>query len=834
MEGDRWSLPRLDALLADLRYAGRTLRRTPAFAMTVIATLGLGIGANATMFGVVDRLMFRPLAYLHDPERVHRVYWQWQEQGRRVTSLSGPYTRYLDLQRSTSSFDLMAAFQERVLAVGVGEEARERRVGLVSASYFAFFDATPVLGRFFTADEDVTPRGAEVAVLSHATWLSEFGARDVRGTLLQVGNVRAQIIGVAPPGFAGVNDGDPPALWIPITTFAGSEGTDDARTYYTHYRWGWAHTLARRKPGIGVDVATTDARHAFRRSWDAQRPDQPNLAPAELARPGVVISSVRPGAGPEPSLEARTALWVLAVAVIVLVIAAANVSNLLVARALQRQREVAMRLALGASTRRLLSQSVVESVLLAALGAGAAVLIAHWGTAAIMGLLGASPDNLAASPADWRTIGAAFVISLVTGIAIGMVPAFLVRRGPLTDALRSGARGGTSDGRVVRRVLLVLQAGLSTTLLIGAFLFTRSLDRVQSMRMGYDATRVLVVSRMLRGPWPGVDAVQAITNTLVTEAQALPQVEAAAWVVSAPFISTSSVPIFVEGVDAAGSLGTFYYQVSTPDYFRTMGTRIVRGRPLDATDRMGAPDVAVVSESMARLLWPGRDALGQCFRARADTMPCITVVGVAEDMVQREVADAPRLHYYLSLQQSTRSLGNAMVIRVRGEASLHAEEVRRALQRVLPANVYLVVRPLSALVHDAQRSWRLGATMFAAFGLLALLVAAIGLYGTISTDVARRAHETALRVALGASRAHVLRAVLGTGVRLVAFGVLCGVGVALGAGRWVQPLLYRQPAHDPTAYLGTALLMLGVAVGASLVPAHRATRSDPAAILRQD
>ena len=831
---DAWSIPWLDRATADLRYALRGLRRAPGFTAAVVITLGLGIGATTTMFGVVDQLMYRPLAYLRDPASVRRVYWQWQENARTITSQSGPYARYLDLQRETSSFAAFAAFQERYLPIGEGEAARELRVGLVSASYFSLFDAPPALGRYFVTEEDLTPKGADVAVLSHAFWRSEFGGRDVRGMTLQIGNVRAQVIGVAPPGFAGVNDAVPPAAWIPITTFAGSEGSGDATTYYNTYRWGWMHILVRLKPGVTIERANVDATQAFRRSWEAALADQPFLRLSAVARPRVVIASVRPGAGPDPALEARTALWVLVVAAIVLVIAATNVTNLLIARALRRQRETAVRLALGAGTGRLLSQSLTESLLLALLSAGAAMLAARWASAGILPLLGAAPEGIARELFDWRSFAATFAISLVVGIGVGVMPALLLRRADLAHSLRGGARGGMVEGQRARGALLVVQGALSTVLLIGAFLFVRSLDRVRSMPMGYDVEHVLIVNRVIRGPFPGVDAVKAMTSSLVSEAQSLPQVEAAAWVVSTPFLSTSNVPIWVEGGDDTGQSAMITYQVSTPDYFRTMGTRILRGRGLEATDRAGAPDVAVISESMARDLWPGREALGACFRARSDTMPCITVVGVAEDMVQRDITAAQRYHYYLSLDQSTRSLGNAMVVRVRGDAPAEAEGIQHALQAVLPANAYLNVRPLRTVVSDSQRSWRLGATMFGAFGLLALVVAAVGLYGVIAYDVAQRFHELGVRIALGASRGRILRLVIGASGRLMLIGVSLGVVVAALSARWIEPLLFRQPARDPVAYLSVVAVMLLVAVVASAMPAWRASSADPASALRSD
>ncbi len=833
---ERWSFPWLEHLLSDLRYALRGLRRSPGFTATVIITLGLGIGANATMFGVVDQLMFRPLAYLRDPASVHRIYWQWHQRERLVTSMSGPYTRYVDLQRETTSFAQLAAFSERYLAVGEGDALRERRVGAVSASYFAFFDARPVLGRFFGDDEDRTPRGADVAVLSHAFWRTEYGGRDVLGTLIQVGNVRAQIIGVAPPGFHGVNDADPPAVWIPITTFAGSGGTEDAKTYFTHYRWGWMHIIARLKDGVTLDRATGDATQAFRRSWDAALSDGPGVAPSAVALPTVAISAVRPGAGPDPALEARTAIWVLVVAAIVLVIAAANVTNLFIARALRRQREVAVRLALGASTARLMSQSVVESVVLATLSGVSALLIARWGQAAIATMLTTStaatvvPRELG----DWRSMAVTLVLSLVVGAVVGVVPALLLQRGDLTRALRGGSRGGHAEGRRLRATLLVVQGALSTVLLVGAFLFVRSLDRVRALPMGYDAEQVLLLNRIVRGPFPGSPALRAMTSQLLSAAQAMPQVEAAAWVSSAPFVSTSNTTLFVDGIDSTARLGTFTNQVTTPDYFRVMGTRIVRGRGLTDDDRFGMPDVAVVSESMARVLWPGRDALGACFRQRADTMPCVTVVGIAEDMVQGDITGTQRYHYYLSLSQVTRTDGNGMIVKVRGDAVAQAEAIRRTLQRELGGNAYLTVQPMRTIVANAQRSWRLGATMFAAFGLLAVLVAAVGLYGVIGYDVAQRMHELGVRVALGAQRRDILRLVMGQGVRLVLTGVALGLAVSLYAGRWLQPLLFEQRAVDPVAYASVGLLMLLVALLASARPAARAAAADPAAAMRTD
>jgi putative ABC transport system permease protein len=817
-----------------LRYAIRGLRRSPGFTATVIVTLGLGLGANAAMFDVLDRLMFRPLAYLRDPGAVHRIYWQWQDRDRTTTSMSTQYARYLDLHRWTTSFSQLAGFSERDMAVGDGEAARERRVGAVSGSFFAFFDAAPALGRFFGPDEDQTPRGAEVAVLAYPFWQAEFGGRDVRGERIQIGNVRATIVGVAPEGFAGVNDAHPPAVYLPITTFAGSTGTEDSKTYFTRYRWGWMHVMVRRKPGVTLEQATADASEAFRRSWAAATADDPDNPPVDAARPRVAVSAVRPGGGPDPSLESRTALWVTIVSVIVLAIAAANVANLVLVRALRRRRETAVRLALGVSRGQLVAQSVVETVVLALLGGVAALVVAQLAGVAIRGLLIAGRTTALPVATDWRTLPATFGLALIVGTLVGLVPALLSERGDLARTLRGGVRGGVSQGTRLRASLLVIQGALAVILLVGAALFVRSLEAVKRLPMGYEPDRVLLVNRVIRGQWPGDSAIRAIRDLLMSTATAQPGVESAAWVSSAPFVSTSNTDLFVAGIDSVRRLGTFTYQATTPDYFVTMGTRITRGRGLAADDRFGAPAAMVVSESMAKVLWSGADPIGQCVRVREETAPCTTVVGVAEDMVQRDLMGTQRYHYYLSIDQFTRTSGFGMVLRLRGDPAVDGDAIRDALQQVMPGLSYVTVQPLATIVDAERRAWRLGSTMFTAFGALALVVAAVGLYGVIGYGVTERTHELGVRAALGARRWDILRLVSGQSLRFIVAGTGLGVVIALVSSRWVQPLLFRQSATDPAVYLAVGGVMVVTAVMASAVPALRAARADPNIALRSE
>jgi predicted permease len=354
------------------------------------------------------------------------------------------------------------------------------------------------------------------------------------------------------------------------------------------------------------------------------------------------------------------------------------------------------------------------------------------------------------------------------------------------------------------------------------------------MRMGYDTDRVLLVNRVPRGIAYQDSTQLAMRHLLMETAAALPGVESVAWLSSAPFVSTSSTSLFVPGIVSGGRLGEFTYQATTPDYFRVMGTRIIRGRGLTATDLPGMPAVAVISESMARVLWPGQDAMGQCFRMRSDTIPCTTVVGIAEDMVQGEITGTQRYHYYVAINQYTRTWGNWMGLRLRGNPETEAEGIRHALQAVMPGLSYVRVQPLSEIVRNTQRSWHLGATMFVAFGVLAVVVAAVGLYGVISYRVTQRLHELGVRAALGARQTDLLRLVVGQSLRLAVAGVVVGLLLALLASRWVEPLLFQQSGTDPVVYAAVAGLMLLVAVVASVVPARRAARVDPNTALRAE
>jgi len=829
---ERWSIPWLDHLQQDVRYALRGLRREPGFTGAVVLTLGLGIGANAAMFNVIDQLMFRPVAYLRDPAHVHRVYLRLPGRERLLTTESFPYSRYLDLERWTTSFSQYAAFFPTVVAVGSGTSSRERPVAAVSASYFDFFTARPILGRYFTSAEDTTPSGANVVVLSHAFWTAELGARDVLGQTIQIGNIVCTIIGVAPPGFTGVAEGNPAVAYLPITTFGAHQPGGSSVEYWRRYVWDWTEMMVRRKPGVSIEQANADLTQAFIRSRAAARAIHPFMPRVETERPVAIAGALKTAAGPYPGLEARTLVWVTGVAALVLLIACANVANLFLARALRRRREVALRLALGVTHRRLAAQSLTESLVLSLAGCIAGLAIAQWGGAALRTLFLPSTD-VAAVAADWRTLGIALIAAVLAGLLTGFSPLLLSRDADIAGSLKAGVREGTSPRSRMRASLLIVQVVLSVVLLVGAGLFVRSLARLRDLRLGYDVDPVLLVRWDRRGETVTPEQRAALRQRVLETVRGIPDVTRGAWASNIPLQGTSTMPLYVPGIDSVARLGRFTYQTAGVDYFAAIGTRVIRGRGFTTEDRPRSPPVAVVSASMARALWPGQDALGQCMRVGADSMPCTRVVGVAEDAVHDALRDQP-FRYYLPVDQSPNEGSSLLVLRLRGRPAEMAEDVRQALQGVMPGQQYVTTQPMSDLLGAQRRSWRAGATMFVAFGVLALVVAAVGVYGVIAYDVGQRMHELGVRIALGARGMDVVRLVVARGVRLAIGGVALGSALAASAARWIEPLLFHQSATDPAVFGFVGALLVAVAVVACSAPAARAVRADPNTVLRAD
>ena len=740
------------------------------------------------------------------------------------------YPRYQDLSKWTATVAHSAAVFDNHLAFGTGELVQQLPVEEVSASFWSFFAARPVLGRFFLPDEDRAPTGTAVAVLGYDYWHTTLGgSTSVIGTQLRIGRQSYTVIGVAPRGFMGM-DTEAPAAFLPITAAAAAEyGGGDQ--YAQGYGRIWMSMVIRRKPGVTAAQATTDLTNAYLRSNTVQQILQFGAPRADVEHLRALAAPLLAQRGPNQSSDSKVALWLIAVAAIVLIIACANVGNLLLARALSRRREVAVRLALGISRSRLAGQLLIESLLLATLGGILGLAIADWGGTIIRRSF--LPDAAAVSTwTDLRVVSFTVLAVLVAGAVAGIVPAIQTTRADITTALKAGAQEGGYARSRVRTVLLIVQGSLTLVLLVGAGLFVRSLQRAEATHLGYDASRVLLVGVGMRGTALSDSALQQLMWRMMTLARERPDVEAAARIVSVPFQLSLEERLFVSGIDSVTKLGSFDAQYVSGDYFRTMGTAIVRGMPITDAQSTDSSRVMVVSQSMARALWPHADPIGQCVRIRADTVPCTWVIGVAEDIKTSSLIHDPGLMYYLPVGLAGSDGG--VFIRTRGDAVLRAEAIRRALQRTAPGEAFVRVTPFASIIDHQTRSWRLGATMFTVFGGLALLVAAVGLYSVIAYGVAQRRHEMGVRMALGAGGGDVLRLVLGQALRTVLVAVAIGIATALIAARWIEPLLFGVSPRDPATLVGCSVLMLMIAAAASAGPALRAARVDPNSALRAE
>ncbi len=815
---------RLGDLWQDLGYALRGMWRAPGFTALVVATLGLGIGANAAMFEVVDRTLLRPPALLRDPDRAGRVYTRQPDGsgGERVdNNLS--YLLYQDFRANARSLEAIAAFYDAERVVGTGEGARTMDVSLVSAEFWPMFAVTPVAGRFFLPEEDRPPAGTAVAVLGYGYWQSQFGGdRAVLGRSVYVGARPYTVIGVAPPGFTGMSLRQV-AVFIPVTAGAFDEAGE---VYARNYGFSWLEILGRRKPGVTAQAANADFTLAYRQSLLSR----PGAREESSGRFSAELAPVLYDRGPNPRDDARVAVWLAVVAAIVLLIACANVANLLLARALRRRREIGVRLALGAGRARLLRQLLTESTLLALLGAMAGLVVAQFGGGVLQRTLLEYVDWTAGGLFDGRIVVFTGVSALLTGLLTGLIPAFQAGNTDVAGAIKAGGGEGSQHGTRLRATLVAVQAGLSVVLLVGAGLFLRSLRNASGLDMGYEHVRLIHVTTDYRGTRITRPERHQLQSRLVERARALPGVQEVAVTFGVPFYGSVNEDIFVPGHDSLGRLGAFYLNRVAGDYFEATGTRILRGRGLTEADRTGAP-VAVVSETMARKVWQGEDAIGGCLKLDADTMPCSTVVGIAKDVRWGSLGDDDRMQHYHPMPSDGRG---ALYVRVAGDPDRLVEPLRLELQRLMPGTAIVAVRPLSFTLDPVLRPWRLGATMFTLFGGLALVVAAVGLYGVIAYSVAQRLHEMGVRAALGASGSHLVRLVMGEGIRVALAGVVIGGVAAFLASRLVTSMLFGVSARDPATYVVAGVVLVGVAAAASLLPAVRAARADPSAALRAE
>jgi len=823
-----------DLLRRDVRHAARSLARSPGFTLVAVLCLALGIGANTTVFGVVDALLFRPPAHVRDPGSVVRVYFtRADREGGYATSSITNYPNYEDVAGSTGVFAQVAAYWPTQTTLGRGPEARPVQASLVSGSFFPLLGARPLLGRFIGPEDERGSAGDHVAVLSYGLWRRAFsGGGSPLGATLRIGRSSYTVIGVAPPGFTGP-DPAPVDVWLPVRALANDLMGDGALTSRNSY---WINVLGRLRAGVAPASAAAAATMALRRGNAADAHGDTSTT-AELY-------PINRDRGPKMSERARASLWVAAGAAAVLLIACANLAGLLLARNAARWRELAVRLALGAGRSRLAAQLLVETLLLSAVGGGFGVALALWGGGALRAAL--LPDiGPAATVLSARVLAFTAATALVAAGLSGILPALTAGRADLASSLKSAGRSHTPRSSRGQSVLVVAQVAVTLVLLVGAELFVGSLKNLEARVGGLAADHLLVVTTDAEALGLGKADISLLYERMRDGLKRVPGVEDASAAVFMPLSSSGACCLDnVAGLEQPASItsGPYIFPVG-PEWFGTAGTKIVEGRSFTAADRVGAPMVAVLNATMARAYWPRGGAVGKCLNLTdpaGGAARCAEIVGVAEDVVRINLRDQRDAGYYVPLDQFTGSYGapwtpSYLLVRATGSPSAIVSAVRRALGDAAPDMPDVTIQPLEDSYGWLQlRPLRLGVTMFGAFAILGLVLAAVGIYGLLSFLASRRTAELAVRMALGAPARRVRWLMVRQGLRLAVVGAAIGVLCAIALGRALASLLYGISPSNPALLALAVMVLLGIAVAASYVPARRATRLDPSIALRAE
>ncbi|HKO16928.1 MAG TPA: ADOP family duplicated permease [Gemmatimonadaceae bacterium] len=815
-------------ILQELRFSLRGLRREPLLAVAIVFALGAGIGANAAMFDIADRLLLRPPTHVRDAQHVVRMYAEVKDlvSGQHYTGSALNYPIFQQLA-TLPAFDRVAGYATFAASVGTGAAAWHAHAALVTSSFFPLLGTRPILGRAFLPEEEQPGYAQPGVVLSYEAWRSHFGGDSaVLGRHLEISGWKYPVVGIAPPEFSGV-ELQRVDLWLPLS--AADHGffvSDWAINKFSY----WLTLLARLRPGVPPRAAEAQATARFRAAT-ATVPMHDSTALVHLKS---VVGARNYNMQPPP--EARVSAWLSGIAGVVLLIACANVATLLLLRAMRRRRELAIRRAVGMSAGRLLGHLMLESFLLAAAGGIAALVAMRWVGGALRALL--LPDVAwGATTVDLRVLGLTTLGVLLAGFVTALIPALSVGRRSLSEELRSGGHGVAWHRSSVHAALLVGQGALTVALLVGAGLFLRSVQRAEGLDFGYDRSHVLEVQL----EFPARDAqhardLDAIYARALQRVSAIPGVTHAGISDSDPGGWSYGMSLSIPGRDSLPrtETGGPYGSAVTPDYFAAIGTRILRGRGFTAADVAGSERVVVVSKGMADLYWPGADPLGTCVKVD-DSADCTRVVGIAQDIRQYGITDKPRLWLYVPWAQATsQHPSHTLFVHTVGDPSAMELTVRQAVQSLDPTLPFVSVKPLESVLDPQLRPWRLGTTMLSAFGLLAMALAALGLYSVVAYSVSQRRREMGIRLALGAQRRIVARLVLRDAVRIALTGAVMGALLGAGFGHFVRDVLFQPPALDLIVIAVAALSLVLASVLASLVPAWRAGGVDIAAVLRAD
>jgi putative ABC transport system permease protein len=812
-------------LWPDVRYGARVLAKQPGFTLVAVLTLALGIGANTAIFSVVNALLLRPLPY-PQPEQLVKVFRVQPDPTKGMLPSIWSYPRFELLRDHNQSFAAVASFNQSPYNL-TGTDAPERlQMEMVSDGYFALLGVNTIVGRSFTAGD-----GGTAALLGYGLWQRRFGGGpQVVGKTIELDKQAFTIVGVLPPGFRGQSG--TADVWLPMRA-----APKFVPTILAGPNDHWFQIIARLKDGVTLAQAQADMQRVSAQI-EQKYPSPPDTRAGSAKVP--VLAPLQ-AAKVEPALKTSFLLLLAAVG-LVLLIACANVANLLLARALARRREFALRAALGASRSRLLRQLITESLMLALVGGALGVLLARWGVALLMNIRPSDTTEFWTSYShtfnyftinlDWRVLSFNFALALATGLLFGLLPALQSSFINVNQALKEGAGSYGQRRSSVRSLLVVGEIAIALVLLGGAGLMINSLLRLQAVKLGFAPENLLTMTVYER------DAQSEFYEQLLARVQAVPGVEAASISRNAPLLGRyARAVIDIEGRADVKQAGVGFHNVS-PDYFKTLGIALLRGRIFTAQDRVGAPRVALLNQTAAEKFFPGENPIGKRLRPYVrpqyeTTEKFVEIVGVVADVPYGRLEEAIGPDIYVSSLQPTDPT-YTLIVRSSVEPSALTAAVRRevlALDRNVPLTAVQTMQERAAEVTSRTRFIALVLGLFAG---LALGLAGVGIYGVMAYSVSARTREVGIRMALGAQPADVLRLVLKQGMSLAGIGVAIGLLAALALTRVMQGLLFGVRANDPLTFSAITALLLGVAGLACYVPARRATRVDPLVALRYE
>ena len=799
----------------DIRFALRTLLRAPGFAAVAILTLALGIGANTTIFSIMNAVLLRPLPYANPSRLVNLGEAQDGHTG------TVGFATVVDWRAQTQSFEDLALMRTWTPTLVTSAEP-ERIPGVrVTANYFRLLGIKPAIGRDFTAAED-NPNRRLVVILSDGLWRRRFNADPaVVGRTIRMNDNDYQVAGVLPPTFEPLieeHDYQRADIWSPL----GYEvGVGDSCRSCQHLR-----AIGRMKAGISVASAETD----LNRVQDGLRAQYPADYRTSARMAVIPVADELQG-------DIRPALTALMVAVMfVLLIACANVANLLLARIARRERDLSLRVALGASRSRIVRQLLVESAVMALAGGAFGVVLSAVAVPVIIKLTPFVVPRLGDASVNFRMVAFAFGLSVATTVCFGLLPALRTTRLDLSPSLAGdGRRTASAPTSAARRILIAVDVALAVVLLAGAGLMIRSVWRLMAVNPGFDPDGVLTLQLTMGGTRYAQDAQVVVTgDAILDRIRELPGVKSAALAGQIPLGGNFDTRAFrVEGrPSSADDLQVERYSV-TPEYFPVMRIPLIRGRLVAESDRVGTGLVMLVGERTARLVWPGQDPIGQRVRWGARDAPLYTVVGIVGDVRHYEMAKPPTPQFYVAQRQYTDSF-LTVVVRTSGDPRALAGDVRRAIASAASDVPVFGIETLSDLVGKSVGSRRFVMVLLELFGIVALLMTAVGIYGVISYSVSERTREIGVRSALGATRSDIARMIVGSGFATVLVGLAIGCMLAFGLTRYLQASLFGVSPVDPLTFMGVIVALLGVTLLAQALPAIRAMRVDPVVALRQE